>query len=178
MKNLSKSILLLIAVAVAMPGIGQGPVPAPKELKLLSFMKGNWDVDLKMYEGGKMVGPAKGTMTIQDSLDGMYIEARHETDMGGMKMKGLQLTSYDASKKQFMAYWFDSMGPGGLEMRGTLKGQTLTLESKMSTFPGMPGKMAFRATQSLKSANQMFFRLEMNQGKGWGKMLEGTMNRN
>ena len=176
MNNLSRSVLALLTVAIAIPGISQGPMPAPKELKLLGFMKGNWNVSLKMYQDGKDVGTAKGTMTVQESLDGMCLEAKHDTDMGGMKMKGLQLTSYDPAKKQFVAYWFDNMGPGALEMRGALKGQTLTLESKPQVIPQM-GKMAFRATTSLKSANVVSFRLETNQGKGWQKMLEGPMTR-
>jgi hypothetical protein len=172
--------LLGAAMGVAAYGTRQGqapnPVP-PKELKLLGWMKGTWDADLKMYEGGKMIGEAKGPVATVDALGGMYLQTDFETDMGGMIMKGLQLTSYDSNSKEYMAFWFDSMAPGLLEMRGKLKGQTLIMTSKMTSFPGMPGKMAFRSTSSMKSATKMVFRLEMNTGKGWGKMLEGTFTR-
>jgi len=149
----------------------------PAELKKVGWLKGNWDADLKMFEGGKQVGTAKGPVNTTDSLGGMYLETRFESNMGGMAMKGLQMTSYDAAKKQYMAYWFDNMGPGGLELWGSLKGHTLVLVSKPVAIPGMPGKHAFRSTNAMKSANTMMFRLEMNSGKGWGKMLEGTMTR-
>ena len=173
-----KSALLALTFAVAAVGATyQGPVPPPKELKASGFMKGTWSLDLKMYDKGKAMGSVTGEVKCVDSMGGQYIESRHDSDMGGMKMTGLQLTSYDTSKKEYMAFWFDSMGAGLLELRGKLKGQTLVLESKMMSYPGMPGKMAFRATNAMKGANQMLFRLEMNTGKGWGKMLEGMMTR-
>lgn len=178
------SILAALAFvsAFSAPSLGdrQDPMllPPPKELKALSFMKGEWDADLNMFEPGKKAPtPFKGTVTTADALNGMWIETRHDSDMGGMPMKGLQMTSYDAGKKQYMAYWFDSMGPGGLELWGNLKGQTLILVSKPVEIPGMPGKHAFRATTSLKGAGKLHFRLEMNSGKGWGKMIEGTMTK-
>jgi hypothetical protein len=131
-----------------------------------------------MFEPGSSQGaPMKGTVTTTDSLNGMWLESRHEGDMGGMPMKGIQMTSYDPVKKQYMAYWFDSMGPGALEMWGSLKGQTLILVSKPIAIPGMPGKHAFRATNSLKGAGKLFMRIEMNSGKGWGTMIEGMMTR-
>lgn len=178
MKTILATIALFGAV-VALGGSAQGPMPQPpaKELKAIGWMKGEWDADLKMFEGGKSHGSAKGPASTTESLGGMYLQTKFESDMGGMKMQGLQLTSYDSSKKEYVAYWFDSMGVGVLEMRGKLKGQTLVMSSKMTAFPGMPGKMAFRSTNSMKSANSMVFRLEMNTGKGFAKMLEGTFTR-
>jgi hypothetical protein len=177
MKSLVAALALTLIVA---PGSAvQGPPmpPPPAELKLLWWMKGNWDADLNMFEGGKQIGTAKGPVSCADSLGKMYLESKFETDMGGMSMKGLQLTSYDSKKKEFMAFWFDSMAPGLLEMRGQLKGQTLIMSSKPTSFPGMPGRMSFRSTNSMKSKTQMHFRLEMNTGKGWEKILDGTMTR-
>lgn len=170
----------LAALAVSAPVSGvQGPMPAPPtaELKKIGWLKGNWEAELKMFEGGKEMGVTKGPVGTNETLGGMYFETNFQSDMGGMNMQGLQLTSYDSSKKQYVAYWFDSMGVGVLEMRGTLKNGVLIMSSKPTVFPGMPGKMAFRSTNAMKGANKMLFRLEMNNGKGWGKMLEGTMTR-
>jgi hypothetical protein len=168
------ALSLAFASAVSSP---QGPMPPPKELGAISFLKGTWDVDLKMFDQGKEMGAVKGTIVTSDALGGMYHETRYDTDMGGMPMTGIQLTTYDPAKKEYLAYWFDNMGPGGLEMRGKLKGQTLILVSKPIEIPGMPGKHAFRATSSMKGVGKVLFRLEMDSGKGWGKMLEGTMSR-
>lgn len=150
----------------------------PKELKALDFLKGEWDADLVMFmPGSTKPTPLKGTINCADALNGMWIQSQHESDMGGMPVKALQMTCYDPEKKQYMAYWFDSAGPGGLELWGTLKGQTLSLESKPIAIPGMPGKHAFRSTHSLKGPGKVFYRMEMNSGKGWSKMIEGTLTK-
>ncbi len=174
------TMLTAIVLASAMAAPAQDPMMGvpPKELKSLFFMVGDFDCDFQMWEpGGTTPMPMKGTISTMESLSGMYLESRHEGDMGGMVMKGLQMTSYDAAKKQYMAYWFDSMGPGALEMWGTLNGQTLTLVSKPVEIPGMPGKARFRATSSMKGVGKVLFRLEMDMGQGWGKMIEGMMTK-
>lgn len=175
-----KPLHILVALSTVLANASQEPpmgVP-PKELKALNFMMGEFEADLQMFEPGQKEGtPFKGVVTTGEALNGMYIETRHDSDMGGMQMKGLQLTSYDPGKKKFMSYWFDSVGPGGLELWGTLKGQTLVLESKPSEIIGMPGKHAFRSTTSMKGAGKLLFRLEMNSGKGWYVMIEGTMTK-
>ncbi len=177
-----RALLAVFVFAAVTIAPGQDPeagpmMPPPKELKALYFMKGEWDADLKMFEPGKPPLPFKGTVKTGDALRGMWIETRHDSDMGGMPMQGLQMTSYDPGKKKYMAYWFDSVGPGGLELWGSLKGQTLVLTSDRVEIPGMPGKHAFRATTSLKGAGKLLFRLEMNSGKGWHPMIEGTMTK-
>jgi hypothetical protein len=179
MKTLFVSLAVAMAFSTTIAGSKQGPpMPTPpKELKLINWLKGDWDANLSMFENGKNIGTSKGPVSAADSLGGMYLESKFEVDMGGMKMTGLQLTTYDSNRKEFVAYWFDSMAPGLLEMRGKLSGQTLVLTSKPTAFPGMPGKNAFRATNSLKSATTVLFRLEINSGKGWSKMMEGMMTR-
>jgi hypothetical protein len=178
-----KSFFATMLLAIALSALGQEQeqgmmMPPPPELKALWFLKGEWDADLNMFEPGKKTPtPFKGSVTTADALNGMWIETRHDSNMGGMPMKGLQMTSYDPGKKKFMAFWFDSMGPGGLELWGSLKGQTVVLTSKRVEIPGMPGRHAFRATTSLKGPGRLLFRLEMNSGKGWGTMIEGTMTR-
>lgn len=49
----------------------------------------------------------------------------------------------------------------------------MTLVSKPGPIPGMPGKHSFRATYGLKESGKYLFRLEMNSGKGFQKMMEG-----
>jgi len=178
LKSLFVTFAILCVVSAHSTSLQGPPMPKPPaELRKIGWLKGSWDADLKMFEGGKQVGTAKGPVNTTDSLGNMFLETRFESNMGGMAMKGLQMTSYDPAKKQYVAFWFDNMGPGGLELWGSLKGQTLVLTSKPVAVPGMPGKMAFRSTNAMKGANTMMFRLEMNSGKGWGKMLEGTLTR-
>lgn len=165
---------VLLATALASPTQDPMMAPPPKELKALAWMLGDFTSNLTMYEPGKAEGsPSPGTISSKMSLGDMYIESRFTADMGGMKMTGLQLLSFDAAKGEYMAYWFDSVGPGVLELRGKLKGQVLVLVSKPIAVPGMPGKHAFRATAGLKGRGEYLFRLEMNSGQGFYTMMEG-----
>jgi hypothetical protein len=175
MTSLLTALVLTVAAAPAQDPMMPAP---PAELKSLNWMVGDFTTDFKMYEPGQTEGvPIPGSISSKMSLGDVYIESRFEADMGGMKMTGLQMTSYDPAKKEYMAFWFDSMAPGVLELRGKLTGQVLTLVSKPIEIPGMPGKHAFRATNGLKGAGKVLFRLEMNSGQGWYKMMEGMMTR-
>lgn len=175
MTTLVASIVLAVAVAPAQDPMMPAP---PAELKALNWMLGDFTSDLKMYEPGQTEGaPMPGSTSAKMSLGDVYIESRFEADMGGMKMTGLQMTTYEPAKKEFVAWWFDSMAPGVLELRGQLNGQVLTLVSKPIEIPGYPGKHAFRATCGLKGAGKYLFRLEMDSGEGWYKMMEGMMTK-
>ena len=175
MTSLMTALVLAVAIAPAQDPMMPAP---PAELKNLAWMLGDFNADLKMYEPGQTEGaPMPGSTTAKMSLGDVYIESRFEADMGGMKMTGLQMTTYDPAKKQYVAWWFDSMAPGVLELRGKLTGQVLVLKSEPIEIPGMPGKHAFRATYGLKGAGKYLFRLEMNSGEGFYKMMEGMMTK-
>ncbi len=175
MTTLIASLVLAVAIAPAQDPMMPAP---PAELKALNWMLGDFTTDLKMYEPGATEGtPVPGSTTAKMSLGDVYIESRFEADMGGMKMTGLQMTSYDPATKEYVAWWFDSMAPGVLELRGKLKGQVLVLTSKAIPVPGYPGKHKFRATNGLKGAGKYLFRLEMDSGQGWYKMMEGMMTK-
>jgi len=169
--------------AVAILGVGsaptglQEPMAAPAELKQIEFMNGSWTVDLEAYNEGASMGKVTGSATTGPAMNGMYLETRHEADMMGMNFKGLQLTSYDPEAKEYVAWWFDSVAPGVLELRGALKDKTLTLVSKPVSFPGMPVKTAYRVTQGQTSPTKLSFLMETNPGTGWTKMMEGTMSK-
>lgn len=170
-------VSLVVATSVAVPQDPMMPAP-PAELKALNWMLGDFTSDFKMYEPGQTEGmPMPGSISAKMSLGDVYIESRFEADMGGMKTTGLQMTSYDPAKKEYVAWWFDSMAPGVLELRGQLKGQVLTLVSKPIEVPGVPGKHRFRSTDGLKGPGKILFRLEMDSGQGWFKMMEGTMTK-
>lgn len=175
-----QTVIATLLFATVIGGTGQDPMmPAPpKELKALSWMLGDHTSDLMMYEPGKAEGsPSPGTVKSAMTMGDMYIESHFTADMGGMPMTGRQLTTFDPAKGEYVAYWFDSMAPGVLELRGKLKGQVLTLVSKPRPIPGMPGKHSFRATYGAKGIGKYLFRLEMNSGRGFTKMMEGMNTR-
>jgi hypothetical protein len=169
--------LAVLALISATTSIGQEGFTAapPKELKALDWLKGTWKAEYEMtMPGSNTPTMMKGTVVIADALDGMYLETKGDSESG---MKGYQLTSYDAAKKQYFGYWFDNGAPGALELWGTLKGQTLVMTSKPFSMPGMHDKVLFRSTHSLKGPGKVLYRIEMNSGKGWGKMMEGFMTK-
>lgn len=171
-------ISVAIATTITQPLDPQEMMAPPQELNALSWMMGDFDANLEMFMPGQDEGmPVPSTSSTHKTMGGMWLETRHTADMGGMKMTGMHMLSYDAEAKEYMSYWFDSVGPVMGEMRGQLKGQTLVLQSEMLSVPGVPGKSAYRATYSMKGRGKVLFRLEVDNGSGFGVMLEGMMAR-
>jgi hypothetical protein len=110
------------------------PKPGP-EFKVLKQMVGTWDVTMKFGDN-----ESKGTMKYKMELGGLWLVSSLESDLGGQKFYGKGLDTYDAQKKKYVGYWFDSMGTTPLIMEGTYDNakKTLTLAGKG---PGQAGKV-------------------------------------
>ena len=111
----------------------QPPKPGP-EHKLLKDREGTWDTTMKA--GGNKF---KGTATFKMELGGLWLVGSMDSDLGGQKLYGKSLDTYDAGKKKYVGYWFDNTGTTAMVMEGTYDKdkKTLTLEGKA---PGQDGK--------------------------------------
>jgi hypothetical protein len=147
--------------------------PVPDEMKLVSFMTGHWEAKLKMTWGPE---PVEGTGTSHGEmvLDGRYVRSMHTYSPPGMPpMTGMHVMTFDPAQKKWVAWWFDSTSPGALEMSGDLVGDTLTMVSKPTEMPGMPGPFVMRTTWKKASDTRYSFKLEMQQGDQWSTLMEG-----
>lgn len=151
-------------------------MPPPKELNAVAFLMGNFTANMTFHMGPE-TSPSKGTIKCVKALGGMWIEAFHTYDMGGMKMLGRHLLTYDPAQKMYVGYWFDQAAPGAMELSGKLNGNTLTLISKPVAVPGMEGMQTFRATYVKKDAKHVTFRLETKAGAKWEPAIVGTFTK-
>jgi hypothetical protein len=128
----------VLAVAAALIGgpaarAQEPPKPGP-EHKVLQALVGTWETTMKA--GGM---ESKGTMKYKMELGGLWLVGSLESDLGGQRFFGKGLDSYDAKKKKYVGYWFDSMGTTPMAMEGNFdaKKKTMTMVGKG---PGMDGK--------------------------------------
>jgi hypothetical protein len=165
--------VLLTAVAVLAFGAGARAQEPPKigpEHKVLQRLVGSWDVSMKF--GG---GESKGTMTWKMELGGLWLVSSLESDLGGQKFYGKGLDTYDAKKKKYVAYWFDSMGTTPLALEGTYdkSKKTLTMAGKG---PGPDGKVTTWRSVS-RMADENTVEMSMYVGGGEEPMFTITYKR-
>jgi hypothetical protein len=125
-----------VAAVLSVPVVAQEPPKPGPDHEVLKKMEGSWDTTLK---AGGMEN--KGTMTYKMELGGLWLVGSLESDLGGQKFYGKGLDTYDAGKKKYVGYWFDSMSATPLALEGTYdKGKkTMTM---VGEGPGPDGKLA------------------------------------
>ncbi|MBS1714618.1 MAG: DUF1579 family protein [Armatimonadetes bacterium] len=170
---------LVAAVALVTQASAQGApsMAAPDEMKALAYLTGTWTGKMKMYGMGPEPMEAESQMVCESILGGRFMRGMVTYDMGGMKMSGMQLQTYDADAKKWKVWWFDSMSAQPVEMTGDMKGDTCVLESKPMKMTGMEGESVFRATYTKVSDTEFTMKLEMKDGDKWSPMIEETMKK-
>ena len=151
---------------------GMPPVPT-EELKRVDFMTGEWSgTDIMYFAGQKSTSTSKSKS--DTILGGRYIRTMVEYTMEGMPaMTGMHMLTYDAEKKAYVGWWFDSMAPGVMRMEGNFEGDKLIMVSDPTPIPGMPGNQTMRATWNKNGDKGVMFKLELKQGDKWEPMIEG-----
>ncbi|MBI3097804.1 MAG: DUF1579 family protein [Planctomycetes bacterium] len=147
------------------------PPPIPEEMKEVEWMLGDWDCKIAMSPSPGMPEGDKstGSCSIRKALLGMgYFEDFKGTSPMG-DFEGHLVLSFDPAKKEWVAWWFDSMLPGKVGMsRGTFKEGMLTLEGE-DEWDGKKCKM--RNTTKKDSDTQMTFKMYMDMGEGWQESM-------
>ena len=104
------AVLVMVCAAEAQQPVKPGP-----EHALIKKREGNWTTTMKA--GGM---DYQGNVTFKMELGDLWLVGSLEIDLGGMKFSGKSLDTYDAAKKKYVGYWFDSMGTTPMTMEGTL----------------------------------------------------------
>lgn len=179
MRNSILSVLLVFSAALSVAQEDPSMMmPPPPELNQLWFLLGDFEGPIKMsMNPGAPPLETQAKVKAVKTLGGMWLELFHSFDMEGTEMTGRMLLTYEPSKKKYVSYWFDSAAPGAMTMTGSVKGQTLIMISDPVEMPGMPGKVTFRATWSMKSATDVKFVLEMKTAGKWGVFIESVYSR-
>lgn len=168
------AFLLFATALAARAQEGIGPMTPPEEMKYLAGWAGKWSGEVTM----SFMGPAtksKVTIAADTILNGFYFRGMHTYDMGGAKMEGMHLMTFDPADKQWHAWWYDPSAKP-MHMSGPLDKANpgkVVLTSEPTEIPGVPGKSRMRASYELKGA-QMPFKLEMESEGKWNTVMEGT----
>jgi len=121
------------AEAAAMDQMMAMMQPGP-EHKVLEKLVGKWSAVVKMWMDP--AGPpmeSGGTMEYVSVMDGRYLHGVYKGTVMGMPFEGMSVDGYDRYKKQYFSLWFDNMGTGFLDQRGTCSpdGKVMTLRGMM-----------------------------------------------
>lgn len=131
----------------------------------LAASEGTWDVTAKHYDMKGAVTESKGSATIKMILGGRWQEQTYSGSYKGKPFDGFGLTGYDNAKKEFVGYWFDSMGTSAGVSTGQASEDRKTLTMAGSwEMPGM--KMTYRTTLTVKSEKEMVFSVSGSMGGG------------
>lgn len=147
------------------------PTPAHKMLERLA---GSWSGTEIMHpspwdpNGGKATGHTEARM----ALDGFALIADYQQERdGAITFRGHGVYTYSAAEKQYILYWFDSMGVAANIFRGNIKGDKFTLTSKEE-------QGYSRLSYDLSQNDRQKFLMEMSQdGKHWKPLVEATYQR-
>jgi hypothetical protein len=132
-----RKIAAVVAAVLAGTAFAQEPAKPGPEHAQLKKLEGTWDSTMKA--GGM---EHKGSMTYKMELGGLWRVGSLESDLGpGVKFYGKGMDTYDAKKKKYVSYWFDSMSATPLVMEGTYDGEKKTM-TMVGEGPGMDGKPA------------------------------------
>jgi hypothetical protein len=152
--------LVVMAALTNGLAVAQEPAKPGPEHKLLALREGAWDTTMKA--GGMEF---KGAVTFKMELGGLWLAGLLESDLGGQKFYGRSMDTYDAGKKKYVGYWFDSMGTTPLAMEGNYDADKKTM-TMVGQGPGMDGKVTtWRSVSQMPDNNTIVMNMYVGDGK-------------
>jgi hypothetical protein len=97
---------------------------------------GEWDVETKMWMGGKGSGDptvSKGSSKNTWIMGGRYVRQDYQGEMMGQPFNGISLMGYDNFSKKYVSMWIDDMSTMFSVMEGSVDrtGKVFTTYGKM-----------------------------------------------
>lgn len=150
-------------------------VPRPTaEHETLRLFVGQWTGEETIHPSpmDPKGGAAKARVDNRLALDGFAVVQDYEQERGGgVNFRGHAVIWFDATKKQYVMDWWDTMGMGRSEFRGVFEGNRIALvnESPMGQA---------RATFDFPGGNRYTFRMDVSMdGTNWAPFMEGQYSR-
>ncbi len=142
--------------------------------ELMHALAGNWTGDERMHPSpwDPAGGTASARMTGRVALGGFAVIGDYEQRRGGqVTFTGHSVHTIDPATKEHVLHWFDCMGSGAEQFRGSWQGQRLVLTSQ-----GPQGHM--RVIYELAGKDTLISKMEMSQdGKKWSALVDATYRR-
>jgi hypothetical protein len=128
----AKIVRTRIAGAPAREAVAKrGEAAASEPLAVLAQDVGEWKATVTMSIPGMEPVVDQGTERIVPICDGKWFWSDYRGTMMGQPFEGHALSGYDATKKQYVGFWIDSMMPVAAPMTGTYDAA-----NKQMTFAG------------------------------------------
>jgi hypothetical protein len=178
--------LLVTAAASAQPDKpAKGPDPAAMEQMMammqpgpehqyLAKVVGKWSAVNRMWmDPSAPRVESTGTVEYMSVMGGRYLHGSYKSVMMGMPFEGMSVDGYDRYKKQYFSLWFDNMGTGFMDMRGSRSadGKTMTLTG-MALDPELGKDAPVRSVTTWLDDNTIRYEMfETKAGKEF-KMME------
>jgi hypothetical protein len=163
---------VVMAAGAALQAQDMMPQPAA-EMAQIKFFEGNWTCAGKMHETPMSpAGEMTGTVSIKPDLGGFYQTLTMTGNMPNMPpFNGMAHTTWDPIAKQFVMFWFDSMGAWSRATSSGWKGDVIVYEGEGQMGP-MPMKGRDTFTKNADGSFKHLFEAEM--GGTWVTMGEET----
>jgi len=130
----------------------QAPQSPGQEHEELKALEGMWDAAMKMSDGSEVKAECDYKMT----CEGMWLTSNFHGDFGGLKFHGKGLDGFDATKKQYVSIWVDSMSGSPMIMTGKKEGKIMTM---MGEGPGPSGVAKYKTVTNQESNDKMIFQM-------------------
>lgn len=137
---------------------------------------GTYDLDIKTMDAEGKPATAKATATIAMVLGGRFQEQRLSGTFMGKPYEGYGLTGYDNAKKEFVNYWFDTMGTAPSVARGARSADGKSL-AMAGTWDMPTGPMPFKQVVEVTGEKTMTFKMTATMGGAEMTMMEATYTR-
>ena len=170
MRSMILAAVCLFIGPLSCPLQAQEPQSPGAEHKELAELTGTWDATMKMADGAEV----KGESIFKVTCGGMWLESDFHADFGGLKFHGKGLDGYDATKKQYVAIWVDSMSGTPMIMHGTKEGKVTTMVGEGT---GPQGIAKYKSITTNESADRMSFKMMMLDGEKEQEVMTITYTR-
>ena len=153
MRRLIFSFTVVVSLILASSNLfAQAPQSPGKEHDELKSLEGMWDATMKMVDGSEFKAETEYKMT----CEGMWLTSNFRGDFGGLKFHGKGLDGYDATKKEYVSVWVDSMSGSPMVMTGKKEGKITTM---MGEGPGPAEVAKYKTVTSEESNDKMTFQM-------------------
>ncbi len=152
--------------------------PGP-EHQQLTRLAGKWSSVNKMWmDPAAPPTEMTGAMEYVSVMGGRYLQGTYKTVMMGMPFEGMSIDGYDRYKKEYFSLWFDNMGTGFIDMRGTRSpdGRTTVMMGLMFN-PQLGKDSPVRSVTTWIDDNTIRYEMFETKGGKEAKSMEITYKR-
>lgn len=180
MKTFTTVLTLLTTVCAGQILFAQGAPGAAEQHEFLKKFVGEWDA-ISKGKAGEGQPPMLGkAITRSTMLGDLWVVNSSDMEVGGFKMKSIQMIGYDTRKKKYVGIWADSMINHMWHYEGTVdeSGKKLTLNTKGPSMTGDGKTLNYRDAYEFADDDTILATslVEGPDGK-WNVMMTGTITR-